>query len=589
MSLTKRHWMRAWALGATLALGCGAEEKDPDAPEVTVEFLLPVERAITRDEIGIALKVLGGAPDRVHLYVDESWLAVLDEASYRWDTRAWPEGEHTLIARAHLGERVVESKGRTVVVDRTPPRLVSMRPSPQAVDVAADAPIALGFSEPLLSSALDTATVRVEVTGEGSEMLRPIGLSEDRKTLLFPRPTLVTALPRTVSARFEGYVEDVVGNRAVASRDAAWSWQVPFSQRVGNVMEGVPPGFRPLIGGARPVLRLDGQGRPMVAWRFSPRSILVRRWDGTQWVTLPSGPAFEHDSTSSDILLDAEGRPTVAWVHGFGSPRSSVVTVRRWDGTAWTTLSNVGPNPEGQYTLVDRAALRITPSGLERLIWVAESRTAAGTAGVMLISQPSPGERHFFPLSQGTALLGQQPVVQMDDRGTTVAAWVESSGSGYRIAARRIVEGVSSFEDLSDEPRSTFITHPSLVLSPGEAVLAWSQAYSIAVRRWMGSTWTSVGAPVSTSTDGVSVSSALALDAAGRPLLAWSKPGHVEVLQWDGSDWKSLWSVVPPLSGGSAPLPVMLQRDATGSLVVAWLNPDADKVRSGVDVYRINR
>ncbi|WP_434386605.1 hypothetical protein [Melittangium boletus] len=152
---------------------------------MTVEFLAPREMTATRSELSIALGVRGGEPDRLDLYVDEHWVARLDSATYRWDTRDWPEGEHTLTARVRVGEQVFTSPGRKVVVDRSPPRAVARQPMAASQTVSPSDPFLVSFSEPLRPSALESLWLEARLSTGPTFTIKPLALSEDRKTLVF--------------------------------------------------------------------------------------------------------------------------------------------------------------------------------------------------------------------------------------------------------------------------------------------------------------------------------------------------------------------------------------------------------------------
>ncbi len=584
MFLPKQLGVLGFVLGAALAVSCGSG----DEPEI--DFILPSEGMVTRGELGIALRVQGIAPERVSLFVDEAWLANLEEASYRWDTRSWPEGEHTLIARAFAADEVYSSKGLKVVVDRTPPQIVSMQPAPGTSDVAVDAPISLVFSEPLAASVLATASLLVSVSGEGTETLEPSSLSPDGRTLFFPRPSRPYLPPVTISALLVGSVEDAVGNVLVPARDSGWSWQVPVLLSVGDAMADLDTSSRPF--GARVALRPDGEGRPVVAWSPSPGYVFTRRWDGTKWVSLPSGLEVSVNGafTANDIVLDAQGRPSVAWGATLAQGGRSATYVYRLEEAQWKFLGGVGTNPEGEFPIIKHVALRVAPSGLPRVAWLAESKTTPGRAEVMVVqSRGEPG--WDFSARSTNALLERSLALEVTASGDPVVAWSErTESSGFRIAVHRVV--ATGWESLPGTPLSTGSVHnPSLALeSDGTPLLAWSRDGAIEVRRWAGGEWQPVGQPIPTPMGKANlVVSALVLRASGQPLLAWSYPGWAEVWGWKEGAWVQLAMLRQPTFEDASPWPVFLRVEGTGSPVMAWMRRDSSYLgRGSLDVYRLN-
>jgi len=591
-SRKQRGWW-GWALSAALLVGCEPEEVDEEPqveevkPELKVEFLLPGERAATNGNLGIALKVQGGAPDRVELYVGDTWLANLDEASYLWDTRAWSEGEHTLTARAVVGKWAFTSPGRRVVVDRTPPRVVSTQPAAGDNNVAGDAPLSVVFSEPLASSALLSASLQVTVSGVGMETLKPRALSPDGKTLFFPKPSLSLMPPRTVSALLTGSVEDVAGNSFLPARDSSWAWEVPVLQVLGDAMAGLEPVSRSLL--EADALRLDGEGRPMVAWE-SLGSVRVRRWEGSQWVSLPSGPPLGIAGIPTHLALDEQGRPTVTLVQRNTS--ASVVYLSRLEGGVWKQLAAVGSNAEGEFPFIDRAVGHVTPSGRVRVAWTASSKTDTETSQVMLWAQRESGDWDIVSRSNSARAGRRNIAMELEATGVPVIAWTELIDQAERVEVQRGTDvNPEAFAGLSTRGFH-YVVSPSLVLQPnGSPVVAWSETGALQVHRWTGAGWEQLGQSLALPTDGsYFVVSALALDASGRPLLAWSLPGRLELWRWVEGDWVRLAALSRPASKVSSYWPVYLQMDSTGSPVLAWSRTDAAAPsRGAIEVFRLNR
>ncbi len=572
-----------WMLGTALLVGCGPEED-----KLQLEFIQPEELTATNRELAVAVRLLGGPPDRVALYVDDTWLANLDASSYVVDTRAWSEGEHLLTARATLGTEVFTSKGRKVVVDRTPPQVVSVSPAPGATNIPVDAPLSIVFSEPLAPSSLRSVELEVR-GGEGTETLEPLELSADGKTLVFAKPSRPLAPPRTVSALLVGEVRDLVGNTLVPARDSSWSWHVPEFVSLGNAMEGLATSARPFVHWL--TLRLDAQGKPMVAWMASARSVQVRRWEsGSQWTSLPSGPLLEV-GTTSHIELDAQGRPTVTWVQE-GST-SSWASVYRLDGGTWKNLAILGPDATGSFPRLERAVGRVTPSGVVKLAWQAQPRTFPGTSEVRVSSQSSATSWAYMPHS--TSAIGWRGLVMEVDAlsEATLTAWCESVDGGTRVGVQRWKQAQAPVSmPLPTRPGSVF--NPALVVQrSGNPVVAWSELGAIQVHRWTGTAWEQLGQPLPTSSTfperPETTLPVLALDGSGRLLVAWSRLGMAEVWQWTESGWGRLGVISRPSLQTDLPGPLSLQVDAAGVPVLAWSRQGTNSALGVVEVFRLNR
>jgi hypothetical protein len=104
-----------------------------------------------------------------------------------------------------------------------------------------------------------------------------------------------------------------------------------------------------------PVLRLDAQDRPVVAWTSDGPAVLLARFDGSDWAGLggSDGPSGLAAGSAGDLAVDAAGHPVVAVLHGN-------ISVVRWDGSAWSTL---GTTVNDAGTEVDSPGLALLPNG----------------------------------------------------------------------------------------------------------------------------------------------------------------------------------------------------------------------------------
>jgi hypothetical protein len=325
----------------------------------------------------------------------------------------------------------------------------------------------------------------------------------------------------------------------------------------------------------------------MVAWMASASSVRVRRWEGSQWVSLPSGPELE-PATTSHLELDAQGRPTVTWVQ-WGSS-FSWATVYRLEGTSWTLLGRLGTGETASHPFIERAVGRLTSSGKVKLAWQALPRTFPGTSEVRVSSQDSSTSWGLMPHS--TMASGWRGLVmEVDATDATVTAWCESVEGGMRVG----VERWKSLQEPVVMPlptRPSYVANPALVLQRnGNPVVAWSEVGAIQVHRWTGTAWEQLGQPFPTAPEqsGLAVP-ALALDASGQLLFAWSVPGKAELWRWAESGWVRLGEISRPTSAMGLSWPISLQVDGKGAPVLAWSREDPSDASVGsLEVLRLNR
>ena len=584
-------WMQraaALALVGTLGLGCGEEGGEgtgPTAPSLTVEFRAPVEGAATRQELGIALEVRGEAPDRVDLYVDGGWLATLEAASYRWDTRDWPEGEHVLTARVQRGGQVFTSAERKVVVDRSPPRVVARSPAPGANAVEVNDAIQLTLSEPLTLASLSTLRLELEVPLRGVVSLNPT-LSADRKTLSFAhRPDLEPAY--SLSATLRGEMEDDLGNRGAVAVES-WSWSVPAFFELGVLLNGLSTHALPVVGAPQPpVLRIDAQGAPVFAWRYGEKNVLVRRWEAPRWETLVDAeipPAA--GGTPVGFTLNAEGLPTAA---SFAKSPGSVplLMLSQWAAGHWLEPRPV-LLPSG-LTGVGPVFMEYSPANHLRVAWTEDRALASDARGVMFHGEVPQREPSFFyeRLSTRTPVVEPSLAMTTNARGNALVAWNERGDDGvYRTAVllhRLLAPSVPLPEPIS------YVSAPALALGANdEPFMAWANPGNIQVRQWNGSAWVALGSGVAVPSGSGSVAYGFVMGLVeGRPLIVSKAPGAVIAAHWNGSVWKPV-SMPRPENRIDFGLP-LLQKAPSGAVYVGWMENTASSSTPTPRLFRLNR
>jgi hypothetical protein len=305
-------------------------------------------------------------------------------------------------------------------------------------------------------------------------------------------------------------------------------------------------------------------------------------------VSLPGGSAFNLVS-APHIQLDAQGLPTVTWVHGDAS--YYWVAVHRLEGETWKQLAHVNPVSTGDFLRLERAVSRVTPSGLLKVAWKAQPKSYTGLAEVMFASQETPEGWVFMPYS--TSAIGwQELAMDMNDTGVAVTAWYE------RVDDVRVRLGVQRWSEspmpaLTALPTRFDITNPAVVVQrDGNPVVAWGEMGAVLVYRWTGTAWEQLGQPVPTpvTTPAGIAAPVLTVDASGRPLLAWSVPGEAEVWRWAESGWVRWTEISRPTSNSFVPGALSLQVDETGAPVLAWNRRESDDSPYGVlEVFRLNR
>ncbi|WP_284663176.1 Ig-like domain-containing protein [Myxococcus sp. SDU36] len=474
--------------------------------QAEVRITAPAGTAYTNGVVEVRLAVAGHTPDRVELLKDGEVLTELAPPyTYTWDTAGEPEGTYRLEARAALGDVAYVSASREVVVDRTPPQVVSRVPEQGAQEVWVQSPIRAEFSEPVKQSTVTTESLHLTV-GDVA-VAHTVSLSEDGKTVTVVPVTAFTA-PSTVALAFSGTVTDLAGNPAV-NLGEAWSWVVPEFVPYPPHPSG-PSGPHDDIA---PYIQLDANGHPTVLTirleHVDERlhlNLFVNRWTGSRWEQLGSGlktSSIEFTIGSSSIQLLPDGTPIVAWIEDLGAEFNNYIHVASWNGTAWVRYGGEqGILPERPHARA--IALQLTSQGHPIIAVSMDPEDIEGEA--VHIHQWTGEQWHRL----GTALQDDPPF----------------GASGPALVL-----------DANDTPFVTFVTGGSQ-----NRTLAW---------RWAGNAWEQLGDPTTTNTNThYPHTLKLALSTANRPIVSWTSTetgtsrSNFHSSEWSQTHWTSLGS--PP-------------------------------------------
>ncbi len=133
---------------------------------VTIRSPAGAGTVYTNGSVDFQIDVGGEAPDKLELLSDGTPFANLKAPyTYGWDTTSLAEGTRTVTARATLGSKAFSSAALTVVVDRTPPAVISRAPTPGDGNVWVKAPIEVAFSEAVNAATVNDSSVGLSGSG----------------------------------------------------------------------------------------------------------------------------------------------------------------------------------------------------------------------------------------------------------------------------------------------------------------------------------------------------------------------------------------------------------------------------------------
>jgi hypothetical protein len=502
MNSPRPFFLLPWVAVVLLSSPACISVPDIEPAKAEVRITSPEGLAYTNGVLEIRLEVTGHTPERVELLKDGEVLAeVAAPYVYAWDTAGVAEGSHQLVARAVFGEVTFASEARAVVVDRTPPTVVSRTPEPGAQDVWVKSPIQAVFSEPVKVGTVTSDSVRLTVGGV--EVARTVSVSGDGRTVTVVPTTAVTA-PNTVALDLSESVTDLAGNKASVP-SVNWTWALPRLALYPPLSESYPA---PYFMNA-PIVRLDMNGNPVVVREeFDGKSmnILVVRWTGSSWEKLGDGlktranPDFFADSPSIQIAPD--GQPVVAWHEGKGYESENHLHVARWTGTSWEQFGDPG-GILPQRTHAMSISLQITSKGTPIIAFNMDPEDVEGAATHVYQWSDTGWSSLGPPLYGDTTSISQRPTLSLDSadnpsvaftddqkiyvRRWTGSAWEEMNH--YAAAYdRHYVSNVEFAVNSSNKLFTFWMLRDSSTITP-EAILS----------QWDNNEWLPLEIPISTS------------------------------------------------------------------------------------------
>ncbi|MBN2359938.1 MAG: hypothetical protein JXR83_10840 [Deltaproteobacteria bacterium] len=372
-----------------------------------------------------------------------------------------------------------------------------------------------------------------------------------------------------------------------------WTWDgSAWTTYAGSDYEGHVPD----ASGELPVLAMDPDDNPVVAWRTGSwgRSIQLSRWSNGAWTGMentatPSTVAATTGICSKPSLaLESNGHPVVAWQDA--ASRNQAL-VRRWDGAGWVGYGPSSPaggvsNSAGNSTI---PSLAMAADGALVVAWQDETIVTSIAEWIYLKRfdgsawQELGWSAHQHGITAWYEVSGAGPVLALGPTGVpAVLYWgtQEVGGNPYSDTTLMSWDG----DSWTDGPRSPpsgedyalaidAADRPVIVVRSGSAY----NDCDIFVYRWDGAAYAelddaSAGGGISNSEGVDSENPALTLDPAGNPVVAWLEGGHaIYVRGYDGSAWIDYAGSGSGAGAASATWGhLAVAVTATGLPVVAW-------------------
>lgn len=549
------------ATGGTGGFGAAGAAGTVGSGAAAIAIASPASPTYTNKALTVTVSVGASGASGVELLRNGTMLSAFagPPYSFNWDTTKEAEGSYQLVAQMVAGGQIVASAPVTVVVDRTPPTIVSMNPASAATNVSLTDPLQAVFSEVLAPATITAGSVTLALGNTAVGATATLGA--DGKTVTVGITNLATlVLPGTMTESATAAITDLAGN---AFSGASWNFSVPLWVDLGSVS------------GAKPEMVLDSSGVPIVATIVTAGSTsqlqIAKHTTGTSWDTSTPSPQVQTTITEFSLAIDKSNALFVAWDEGYASGTATPILVARWTGTAWD--KSYGQLLHAAGGEAERPAIAVTSSGQPIARWV--ELVALGSGPGYVSRWTGTAWNSFAGVPSGDCDIqpcrivldsSDAPVIELGD---SISRWTGSSwtplvsgGDGLAINSS---QQVITFQD-------TATSIQVLSISAAGAAANYVPALS----------------DTSIESEPVRLGQ-VAVDGSDEPIVVWfqydggtpSSPTNptLHVARWTGAAWDQGYGTLNNASGQSA---LVLSQGTTP--IVAW----ADSATATVHVSKSN-
>ena len=315
-------------------------------------------------------------------------------------------------------------------------------------------------------------------------------------------------------------------------------------------------------------IEIDDHGTPYVAFADTKigQKATVKNWNGNSWTTVGTPGFSEGGVAGISIDFDNAGTPFIAYSER-DAETGSKATVKKWNGTAWTTVGLAGIS-EGQVAFT---SMVIDGNGVPYIAYLDVTNDSKATVkkwnGVNWINVGIPG------FSAGSALYLSMAldkndipfVVYSDGNKGNAATVMKCEGNTWTtVGIAGFSAGYARYTSIAIDANGS----PYVTFQDG-ANNGWATA-----KKWDGSNWLNVGSPG--FSEEIAVLTSIKVDVSGNPYVLYlvGASSRPTVRKWDGSSWSIVGTTAFSAGGAGEGYP-RFALNGSGTPYVVYSAPEA--------------
>jgi hypothetical protein len=304
---------------------------------------------------------------------------------------------------------------------------------------------------------------------------------------------------------------------------------------------------------SRPSLALDSSDNPVVSWTeyggVTSHNIYVKAWNGTSWTLIGTNALdtnIVHKSLYSSLSL-VNGSLAVAWQER--SYSSGRLYVKKYITKSWQDMGSL-LDVAGDQSAVNSSVARSSSNSLV-VAWD-EDDSATGSRNVYVKKWTGSAWSSLGgALDKVLGADAENPSIALTSNGTAAhVAWQENGNIYEKFwhVAGWITEGAARGGALDTTLANNSITPSLAIRTDNLPVVAYAENGDVLVKQLVGTTWTAIGSALDTTLANEAYRPSLALKTDNNPIVAWYEDSgtsfNIYAKEWNGTSWVALGTTI---------------------------------------------